>query len=240
MNPTPRHIAIIMDGNGRWAQTRKMMRMRGHEQGTKTVHNIAEACSNRGVEQLTLYAFSEENWKRPRREIMFLMRLLRKFVAAERDAMMRNNIRLTAIGRLDRLPAEVRRELEKSIALTANNTGMVLCLALSYGGRAELVDAVKQIAQQIQAGELLPEDVDEHVIEQRLYQPDMPEPDLVIRTAGEMRLSNFLLWQISYAEIYVTDVLWPDFDEGDLDTAIENFRGRVRRYGGLVDRLKQK
>lgn len=236
--PVPNHIAIIMDGNGRWAEARGMRRVKGHEAGIDSVRTISEECARLGVGQLTLYAFSEENWRRPRLEIEFLMRMLKRFLVKERDTLMRNNMRFGAVGRLDRLPKDVRRELDKTIKLAEKNTGTLLSLALSYGGRAELVDAMKSLAEKVQAGELQPDQISEAMISANLYQPDMPDPDLVIRTAGEMRLSNFLLWQISYAELYVTETLWPDFREEHLQAAIEDFATRERRFGGLVDRPK--
>jgi undecaprenyl diphosphate synthase len=233
MTDVPGHIAIIMDGNGRWAEARTMRRVRGHEAGIDSVREIAEECARLGVGQLTLYAFSEENWKRPRLEIEFLMRMLKRFLVRERDTLMRNNMRFGAIGRLDRLPADVRKELDKTRRMTAKNTGTLLCLALSYGGRSEIVDAAKALVERVQRGELKPEEIDEAALASSLYQPDMPDPDLVIRTAGEMRVSNFLLWQISYSELYVTDTLWPDFRPEHLHAAIEDFNRRERRFGGL-------
>ncbi|MBK9974912.1 MAG: isoprenyl transferase [Planctomycetes bacterium] len=232
----PRHIAIIMDGNGRWAEARGMRRIKGHEAGAESVRTIAEECSRLGVEQLTLYAFSEENWRRPRLETEFLMRLLKRFIAAERETLIRNQMRFSAIGRLERLPESVRKELQKTVLATKDNPRTNLCLALSYGGRAEIVDAVKAIAAKVQSGQVDPKAIDEATIAAHLYQPQMPEPDLVIRTAGEMRLSNFLLWQISYSELYVTETLWPDFRIEHLHAAIEDFGRRERRFGGLVQR----
>jgi undecaprenyl diphosphate synthase len=229
----PRHIAIIMDGNGRWAEARGMRRVRGHEHGIKSVRAISEHCARLGVEQLTLYAFSEENWRRPELEIEFLMRMLKRYLVNERDSLMKNNLRFSAIGRLERLPKDVRREVERTTRLSAGNTGTHVCLALSYGGRAELADAMQALAKRVAAGELKPEDIDEQAISASLYQPDMPDPDLVIRTAGEMRLSNFLLWQVSYAELYVTETLWPDFREEHLMAAIEEYNRRERRFGGV-------
>jgi undecaprenyl diphosphate synthase len=213
-----------------------MRRIKGHEAGAESVRAIAEECSRLGVEQLTLYAFSEENWRRPRLETEFLMRLLKRFIAAERETLIRNQMRFSAIGRLDRLPDSVRRELDKTVRATAGNPRTNLCLALSYGGRAEIVDAVKQIAAKARKGEIDPAKIDEATIAAHLYQPQMPEPDLVIRTAGEMRLSNFLLWQISYSELYVTETLWPDFRAEHLHAAIEDYGRRERRFGGLVPR----
>jgi len=234
----PRHVAIIMDGNGRWAKARNLPRTRGHAEGVESVRTITRACARRHLKQLTLYAFSEENWKRPQREVRLLMRLLRRFLVKERDEIMENDIRLTAIGRLQRLPADVRRELEKTQELSRHNRGMVLNLALSYGGRQELVDAVQAIAARVRAGELAPEDVTEEVITAHLYQPSMPPPDLLIRTAGEMRFSNFLLWQVSYTELFVTPACWPDFREEGLEEAFADYAGRVRKFGGLVGETK--
>jgi len=234
----PRHVAIIMDGNGRWAKARNLPRTRGHAEGVESVRTITRACARRHLKQLTLYAFSEENWKRPQREVRLLMRLLRRFLVKERDEIMENDIRLTAIGRLHRLPADVRRELEKTEELSRHNRGMVLNLALSYGGRQEIVDAVRAIAERVRAGELAPEDITEEVITAHLYQPSMPPPDLLIRTAGEMRFSNFLLWQVSYTELFVTPACWPDFREESLDEALADYAGRVRKFGGLVGETK--
>ena len=232
----PRHIAIIMDGNGRWAETRGLKRVKGHEAGAESVRVIAEECARLGVEQLTLYAFSEENWRRPSLETEFLMRLLGRFVVGEREALMRNGLRFTAIGRLDRLPRSVRRDVEETVRMTAGNPRTNLCLCLSYGGRAEIADAARAIALKAARGEIDPECVDEAIVAAHLYQPAMPEPDLLIRTAGEMRVSNFLLWQISYAEFHVTDTLWPEFRAENLHAAIADFGRRERRFGGLLAR----
>ena len=230
----PRHIAIIMDGNGRWAREHKQPRTRGHYMGVESVRTVTRACARRGLGQLTLYAFSEENWKRPRHEVRVLMRLLRRFLISERDEIMQNGIRLTAIGRIDRLPADVRKALDKTREMSAQNTGMVLCLALSYGGRQEIVDSVRAVCRRVLAGEMKPEDVTQEVITAHLYQPEMPPPDLLIRTAGEMRISNFLLWQLSYTELVVTPVCWPGFREDELDGALRAYASRVRTFGGLV------
>ena len=238
MPTVPRHIAIIMDGNGRWAQSRGMMRIRGHEAGVDSVRAITEECARLKVGQLTVYAFSAENWKRPRLEIELLMQLLKRFLVAVRDTLMNNYVRLTGIGRLDAVPKYVLREYELTRKLTENNKGTNLCLALNYGGRNEIVDAMQALAREVAQGRLKPEQLDEALIQARLYQPNMPEPDLVIRTGGEMRISNFLLWQISYSELYVTETLWPDFRAEHLHAAITNFNARERRFGGLVDRLK--
>ena len=222
-----------MDGNGRWAEARGMMRIRGHEAGVDAVRAVAEECSRLKIGQLTVYAFSAENWKRPRLEIELLMQLLKRFLVNERDNMMNNDIKLTAVGRLDALPAYVLRELELSRKLTENNRTTNLCLALNYGGRNEIVDAMQKIGREIAAGKLKPEQIDEAMLFANLYQPNMPEPDLVIRTGGEMRISNFLLWQISYAELWVTEKYWPEFGAELLHEALRDFAKRERRFGGL-------
>ncbi len=238
MAPVPKHIAIIMDGNGRWAQARGMMRIRGHEAGVDSVRAVTEECARLKVEQLTVYAFSAENWKRPRLEIELLMQLLKRFLVGERDTLMNNDVRLTAVGRLETLPKYVLRELELTRKLTENNRTTNLCLALNYGGRIEIVDAMQKLAREVAAGRLKPDQIDEAMVHANLYQPNMAEPDLVIRTGGEMRISNFLLWQISYSELYVTETLWPDFRAEHLHAALADYNRRERRYGGLVDRLK--
>ncbi|MHC4972458.1 MAG: isoprenyl transferase [Planctomycetota bacterium] len=230
----PGHVAIIMDGNGRWAKARRLPRTRGHAEGVESVRAVTRHGARRKLRQLTLYAFSEENWKRPAREVRLLMRLLRRFLIRERGEIMENDIRLEAIGRIDRLPADVRRELDKTREMSEANRGMVLNLALSYGGRQEIVDAMRAIARRVEAGELKPDDITEEVVTAHLYQPQMPPPDLLIRTAGEMRVSNFLLWQISYTELFVTPVTWPEFREEGLEEAFRAYRGRVRKFGGLV------
>ncbi|MEO1698168.1 MAG: polyprenyl diphosphate synthase [Planctomycetota bacterium] len=234
--PFPEHVAIIMDGNGRWAESRGWMRARGHREGTKRVRDITTAAAELGIKSLTLYAFSRENWKRPELEVSTLMRLLRLFLRRERRSMMENGIRLRAIGREEDLPGFARRALRDTEELTRNNPGMTLRLALSYGGRTELADAARSLARDIAAGVLNEADVDEDTLRGYLYDPDTPDPDLVIRTAGEMRLSNFLLWQASYAEFYVTDVCWPDFRENELYDAVRAYAGRKRKFGGLPSR----
>ncbi len=229
----PRHVAIIMDGNGRWAQNRGLPRIVGHRAGIKSVRAVTEEGCRLGLEQLTLYCLSVENWKRPARELRFLMRLLRHFVVAERAELMEQNVRLTMIGRRDGLPVEILSEIDRTAELTASNTGMVLALAINYGGRTELVDAARALARAVQAGRLDPETIDEAAIEAHLYTAGMPDPDLMVRTAGELRVSNYLLWQISYAELHVTDVLWPDFRAADLHRAIRDYAGRQRKFGAL-------
>lgn len=229
----PAHVAIIMDGNGRWAQQQGFKRVFGHRRGVESVRAATTESARLGVKSLTLYAFSVENWKRPQSEIRILMDLLREFLIDERPTIMKNNIRLASIGRIDDMPADVTKELRETERMSAGNTGMVLRLALSYGGRAEIADAVKRIAREVRAGRLDPEVVDEELIRSFLYDSALPDPDLLIRTAGEMRLSNFLLWQVSYSELYVTPVCWPDFREKELNEAFADYRRRVRKFGGL-------
>jgi undecaprenyl diphosphate synthase len=229
----PRHIAIIMDGNGRWAQARGQPRIEGHRRGAETVRLVTEEGSRLGIEQLTLFAFSSENWRRPRDEIDFLMELYRQHLIQERPTILKNNIRLRTIGRREGIPAEVLAEVDRTIEMSAGNTGMTLCLAVNYGGRQEIADAARRLAHEAARGALNPAAVTEETFARTLDTAGMPDPDLLIRTAGEMRLSNFLLWQTSYAEIWVTETLWPDFREPDLWTAIHDFLKRKRRFGGL-------
>jgi len=234
----PRHIAIIMDGNGRWAKNRHEPRIKGHEYGARVVRKIVTHCARLGIEALTLYSFSTENWKRPREEVEFLMELYARYLVAERDTIMGNNVRFMHVGRREGLPETVLQEMDETIAQSAGNTGLRLCLALNYGSRDEIIDAVRDIAQQVRAGRLDPERIDESVISGSLYTAGLPDPDLLIRTANECRVSNFLLWQISYAEIYVCDALWPDFTESDLDEAIKDFARRERRFGDVGTPVK--
>ena len=230
----PEHVAVIMDGNGRWAQERGMRRVFGHREGIQSVREITTECARMGVRSLTLYSFSVENWKRPRVEVRYLMRLLRRFLVAERPTLMDNGVRLTAIGRLDDLPSEALAVLRETIALTAKNDGMLLRLALSYGSRTELADALRAACTDARAGRLEPRAIDEETLRRYLYDPFTPDPDLLIRTAGEMRVSNFLLWQISYAELYVAEECWPDFRKPQLMAALKEYARRVRKFGGLV------
>jgi undecaprenyl diphosphate synthase len=209
--------------------------VRGHRAGSETVRAITTECARLGIERLTLYAFSSENWKRPKREIDFLMNLLKRFVIREREEIMQNRIRLRAIGRIHELPRDVRRELSRTIAMSEGNSGLILTLALAYGGRAELVDAFRRIATEVREGRLEPDTVDEKTVRAHLYSPDMTDPDLLIRTGGEMRVSNYLLWQIAYSEFWVTPVFWPDFRAEHLHEAFRDFARRERRFGGLVD-----
>ena len=229
----PRHIAIIMDGNGRWAARRHRARIWGHRAGVASVRAVSIECARLGVERLTLYAFSQENWKRPPREVEILWKLLRSFLVRERREIMDNDIRFAAVGRLDGLPAFVRRELDETVRQSARNRGLVLCLALNYGGRTEIVDAARALAEKVRRGEMAPADIDEATLARHLYAPGAPDPDLLVRTAGEMRVSNFLLWQISYAEFHVTPACWPDFREADLHAALRDFAGRERKFGAL-------
>jgi undecaprenyl diphosphate synthase len=231
----PAHIAIIMDGNGRWARRRSLPRVAGHKAGVEPVRSTVETCARLGIRVLTLYAFSVENWKRPRTEVETLWRLLRFYLRKELPELQRNGIRLQAIGRVDALPAPVREELQAVIDATALNRGLLVNLAINYGGRTELVDAVNAALQRArEAGESATLRFDEDVIAKHLYTAACPDPDLLIRTSGEMRVSNFLLWQIAYSEFYVTDTLWPDFNRADLLKAILAYQARDRRYGGLT------
>ena len=232
-NRLPRHIAIIMDGNGRWAQRRHLPRVAGHRAGVRTAREVIETCAKLHVPALTLYAFSLENWRRPKAEIDFLMRLLRDYLRKELPIIHKNNIRLLVIGRPEQLPAGVRKDMEMAMETTAGNTGMKLVVALNYGGRAELVDAFNAILERVRDNGLSTYKIDEQTVSDHLYTAGLPDPDLLIRTSGEMRVSNFLLWQIAYAEMYVTDVLWPDFERKHLLEALLDFQHRERRYGGL-------
>jgi undecaprenyl diphosphate synthase len=235
----PRHIAIIMDGNGRWAKQKGQSRIFGHRQGGKTVEKIAVHCVNLGIEALTLYSFSVENWKRPRTEVEALMHIYTRYLVAIRPMLERNDVKLVHLGCLDNLPAGLIKELNKTLELTANNAGMKLALALNYGGRDEIVHAVKSIAAECKEGKLSPEDIDKDCFSNHLYTASMPDPDLLIRTANELRVSNFLLWQISYSEFYVTDLYWPDFTEPELEKAILAYSKRVRRFGQIDAQLKK-
>jgi undecaprenyl diphosphate synthase len=229
----PRHIAIIMDGNGRWAQRQHLPRIEGHRRGVASVRRTTEECARLKIEQLTLYCLSSENWKRPQQEIDFLMHLLEQYMIEERTTIMDNDLRVRMIGRREGIPDQVLRELDKTVDMSATNGGMWLNLAINYGGRAELVDAVRGIAAEVAAGRMTPAEVDEQAISERLYTAGLDDPDLLVRTAGELRISNFLLWQISYAEIWVTERCWPEFDEATLHEAIRDFASRNRKYGGL-------
>jgi undecaprenyl diphosphate synthase len=231
----PHHVAVIMDGNGRWAQQRGQPRIEGHRRGVVTVRSTVEECCRLGIGQLTLYCLSIENWKRPKEELDFLMQLLHQYLLAERTEIMEQNIRFSTIGRREELPDNVLEAIDENIRISATNTGMILCLAINYGGRAEVVDAVRHIAREVRDGRLDPDAIDESALSDAMYTSGMPDPDLLIRTAGEMRISNFLLWQISYAELWVTEKCWPDFDRTELHAALRGFGERERRFGGLKD-----
>lgn len=230
----PRHVAIIMDGNGRWAQQRGLPRIEGHRHAAGAVRETVETCARLGLSCLTLYSFSLENWRRPREEVNGLMALYAEYLASERQTILENDIRILQIGRREGLPAAVLRELDQTAGLSRDNRGLTLCLALNYGSRAEITDAVRKLAARAARGEIRPEQIDEPAISGALDTGGLPDPDLVIRTAGEMRVSNFLLWQISYAELYVTPVLWPDFRAAELYDALREYARRVRRFGGVV------
>lgn len=228
----PRHVAVIMDGNGRWAQQRHLPRVAGHRSGTATARSTIETCARLKIEALTLYAFSVENWRRPKTEIDFLMQLLREYLRREMPLIQKNDIRMRFLGRTDELPKGVQRDMRDSVEQTAGNKGMVLCVALNYGGRAEIVDAMNSILAE-QSGPGARTAVTEDSIARYLYTSGLPDPDLLIRTSGEMRVSNFLLWQIAYAEIFVTETLWPDFNRARLLEALIEYQKRERRYGGI-------
>jgi undecaprenyl diphosphate synthase len=228
----PRHVAVIMDGNGRWAQKRHLPRIAGHRTGTQSARTTIETCARLKIEALTLYAFSVENWRRPKTEIDFLMALLREYLRKEMPLIQKNNIRMRFLGRMDELPAGVQNDVRDAMEKTAENKGMVLCVALNYGGRAEIVDAVNAILSE-DNGHGIPRKVTEEQLSRHLYTEGLPDPDLLIRTSGEMRVSNFLLWQIAYAEIFVTETLWPDFNRARLLEALLEFQKRERRYGGI-------
>jgi len=231
----PQHIAVIMDGNGRWAQRQGLPRIEGHRRGVASVRAVTEECARLHLKQLTLYCLSSENWKRPQQELEFLMHLLEQYLVEERATLLREKIRLTVIGRRDGIPDSVQAEMDRTIAMTAGHTGLNLCLAINYGARGEITDAVRSIAAAAQRGEIDPQKIDEATLEKHLYTAGMPDPDLLIRTAGEMRFSNYLLWQISYAEFWVTERCWPEFREQDLHTAIRDFAARDRKFGGLIN-----
>ena len=231
----PRHIAIIMDGNGRWARRQGLPRIRGHEAGAQTVRDIVTHCARRKIEALTLFSFSTENWKRPPEEVEFLMGLYVQYLIAERDTIMDNNVRFLHVGRRSGLPQNVLDEMDRTIAMSRANTGLKLCLALNYGSRDEIVDAVRAIAAKVREGRMQVGEIDEAAISRELYTAGLPDPDLLVRTANERRVSNFLLWQISYAELYICEKFWPEFTPADLDRAIEDFAHRERRFGGVPE-----
>ncbi len=227
-----RHIAVIMDGNGRWAEQHKLERIEGHKKGSEVVIDIVKAAKEIGLEYLTLYAFSTENWKRPSFEVNGLMNILNDFLTVRLHELMENDVRLKTVGRTEQLPESVRRNLSDAIRKTADNKCGTLVLALSYGGRAEIVDAVKKIVKEANDGKIKSKDVDEARFARYLYDPEIPDPDLMIRTSGEYRISNFLLWQLSYSELYITDTLWPDFNKEEFNKAVDAYKTRSRRFGG--------
>ncbi len=229
----PGHVAIIMDGNGRWAKQRNQPRIAGHRAGAKSVREVVTECSRLGIGYLTLYSFSTENWKRPDDEVRGLMDLCVEYLVEERRELTDNNIRFLQIGRREGLPAAVLDELDRTTSITSTCTGLTLCLALNYSSRTEITDAMRSIADDVQAGRLEPSEIQERTISERLYTAGLPDPDLLVRTAGELRVSNYLLWQISYAEIHVTDVYWPDFRIDDLHRALRDYASRNRRFGGI-------
>jgi len=230
----PSHVAIIMDGNGRWAKKKMMNRVKGHEQGSQIVRSVVTACRELGIDTLTLYAFSTENWERPKYELTALMMLLKKFIVSEREDLLKNNIRLSIIGQKHKLPLDVQKEIDATMALTKDNNKLLLNLALSYGSREEITTAVKQIAQKIESKDLNLNDITQDLISEHLYTKAMPDPDLIIRTGGEYRLSNFLLWQAAYSEIYISDTLWPDFTKDEFIKILKNFQERDRRFGKVT------
>jgi undecaprenyl diphosphate synthase len=232
-NKLPRHIAVIMDGNGRWAQRQGLPRIEGHRRGVASVRRITEECARLGIEQLTLYCLSSENWKRPQGELDFLMHLLEQYMIEERSLIMNQNIRVVVIGRREGIPPATLAEMDETIRLTSANRGMLLCLAINYGGRGEIVDAVRSIASDVCQGRIELNAIDEASVSDRLHTAGMPDPDLLLRTAGDQRISNFLLWQSSYAEIYFSQKCWPEFEEADLHAALDWFATRDRRFGGL-------
>jgi undecaprenyl diphosphate synthase len=233
----PQHVAVIMDGNGRWAQQRGLPRVEGHARGAESVRRTVEECCRLGIGQLTLYCLSSENWKRPQEELDFLMALLERYLVEERAEILEQNIRFCTIGRRSGLPDRVLEQIDENIRQSQDNTGMTLCLAINYGSRTELIDAVQQLCQEVREGTLEPSAIDEARLGAALYTHGMPDPDLLIRTAGEMRVSNFLLWQISYAELWVTPRGWPDFDRATLHQALRDFSQRERRFGGLNETI---
>jgi len=229
------HIAIIMDGNGRWAKKRFLPRVVGHKEGTKATKKIVRAAGELGIKFLTIYVFSSENWERPLPEVDALMKLLVEMIRQEIRDLMDNNVRLCALGNLSRLPEVTRKELEWGIEETKNNTGLQLNLAVSYGGREEILDACRSLAEKVKQGLIEPSEIDESLFQEHMYQPDVPDPDLLIRTGGDQRISNYLLWQIAYTEIVVTQTLWPDFDREGLEQAIEEYHSRQRRFGKVLE-----
>lgn len=240
VNNLPRHIAVIMDGNGRWAKKKGAMRIFGHQNAIDSVRETTEGCAELGIEFLTLYAFSTENWGRPKEEINGLMQLLVSTIKSETKTLLKNNIKLAVIGDFDNLPDNCQKQLLEAIEATKNNTGLNLIIALSYSGRWDIVNAVKSIGEKIKRGELLPEEINEQMISENLSTKNIPDPELLIRTSGEMRISNFLLWQLAYTEIYITEILWPDFRKNHLHEAMLDYQKRERRFGKISEQVKLK
>ncbi|MFH5830882.1 isoprenyl transferase [Halalkalibaculum sp. DA384] len=236
----PRHVAIIMDGNGRWAKSKGNIRAYGHKAGVDSVRDITEACAQMGVEYLTLYAFSTENWGRPKAEVNALMRLLVNSLRKEAENLHKNNIKLATIGQIERFPQRCQDELKEAAELTCDNTRLHLCLALSYSGRWDITEAVKKLAREVKEGKVDPEDIDDDLISSHLSTAEIPDPDLIIRTSGEYRISNFLLWQLAYSELYITETYWPDFRRNELYKAIQSYQSRERRFGTLEGNKSQK
>ena len=235
----PNHVAVIMDGNGRWAKQRGLPRVSGHREGVKAVREAVESCGELGIGVLTLYTFSTENWHRPREEVSALMRLLLRTLQKETNELIQNNVRLVAAGDIDRLPSHAREGILKGIDATRENTGLILNLALNYGGREEIIEAVQKIGADVLEGRIKPEAIDSVTFARYLYTSNLPDPDFLIRTSGECRVSNFLLWQLEYTEIYITDVLWPDFRKRDFYMAIEDYQNRERRFGKVSEQLRR-
>jgi len=229
----PAHVAIIMDGNGRWAKKRLMNRVKGHEKGSQTVRSIVTAARQLGIGMLTLYAFSTENWSRPKVEVTALMMLLKRFLVSERDELMTRGVRLNILGQKGKLPKDIQEAADQTVAMTLNNQGMVLNLALSYGSRQEITAGVQSLSKKVLSGQILPDEITEEMISDHLYTRRMPDPDLIIRTSGEFRLSNFMMWQAAYSELYITQTLWPDFTRDEFIEILLNFQKRDRRFGGV-------
>ena len=234
----PRHVAIIMDGNGRWAKGRKLPRIAGHRSGVETVRRTVRSCAKKGIEVLTLFAFSSENWRRPKREVTLLMELFVRALQQEVDSLNKNNVRLRMIGDLTALPPKLQKLIQTAEESTKNNSGLTLVIASNYGGRWDITEAARHVAQQVADGEISPEDITSDMIEQYTCVSDLPEPDLFIRTGGEQRISNYLLWQLAYTELYFTEALWPDFDDADFEVALASFSGRQRRFGRTGEQVE--
>lgn len=236
-NQIPRHVALIMDGNGRWARKRGLPRLEGHRQGYKTLKRTVIAAAELDIRVLTAYTFSSENWSRPKTEVAGLMRLIRHAARAELAEMKQEGVRIIVSGRIHELPRAVQEQLREDVEATRNNDRIILNIAVNYGGRKEIVDAARQAARMVQAGTISPEDIDEELMSSLMYHPELPDPDLMIRTAGELRTSNFLMWEAAYTEIFVTETLWPDFSKADLEEAIRSFQSRIRKFGRVVDEI---